>query len=209
MSKTFSWFRPFVVPLIMFAVAAVLTVPWSYLVVRAAYRRDILENAKSLAKRVEIQRKMTYALPDDPRAPGYKDREAYRQRQMVETLRGEIVTDPTVKSLVYYHIGYGTPPSGAPQPVMVSMLGIINNPASSFDPRDEKNRLNEEQIRELKQLGGPKQIQVGDMHQITVPLVRDGLMVGVTYMELSEAALSDQFWKKEGPLLGQVVGAEP
>ena len=49
MNKLWPWLRSWLAPLALVGLAMVLTVPWSYLVILAAYERDISENARSLA----------------------------------------------------------------------------------------------------------------------------------------------------------------
>ena len=46
MKKPLSWLRPWIVPTALVVLATLLTVPWSYLVLQAAYNRDVTENAR-------------------------------------------------------------------------------------------------------------------------------------------------------------------
>src|SRR5687768_12345837 len=42
-------------PIALVVLAVLLTVPWTYWVILAAYDRDVMQNAEMLARRVEVQ----------------------------------------------------------------------------------------------------------------------------------------------------------
>ena len=102
MTKRFtSWLRPWVVPALLVILASALTVPWSYFVILAAYNRDIEENARSLARRVELQRSFTYGDADAITDFMFPFREKAREQQMASALSTEIKSDPSVQTLVF------------------------------------------------------------------------------------------------------------
>ena len=101
MNKPFSWIRAWFVPIGLVLLAGLLTVPWSYFVLRAAYDRDVTENARSLAHRVEFQRDMTYADAGGTLDMVFPSRGEARKRQMASALTTEIgMTKPKRNSRV-------------------------------------------------------------------------------------------------------------
>ena len=90
-----------------------LTVPWSYFVLNAAYNRDVLENARSLARRVETQHAATYGSGPLPMDFLFPYRDALRKRQMSDALKAEISSEPSVQTLVFYSISYVKPEGAA------------------------------------------------------------------------------------------------
>jgi signal transduction histidine kinase len=200
-TKPFSWLRPWIVPVALVALAALLTVPWSYLVLKAAYDRDVLENARSLARRVELQRQITYADAESPLDVILPARERAREQQMKDALKTEIRSDPSVQTLVFYNILYEKPLTpGGSQPALAEFLAIVKRPNATIE------RLNREDILTLRDKG---MIHVkntdNQSQQFFVPWKKDGQVIGVTYIELSNDALSKDFWKKEAALLEQVI----
>jgi len=130
-NKPFSWLRAWFVPIGLVLLAGLLTVPWSYLVLRAAYDRDVTENARQLAHRVEIQRQMTYADAGGPLDLVFPLREEARKRQMAGALATEIGSDPSVQTLIFYNIIYqqNTAPN-PPTPALAEFLAIIKREGS-------------------------------------------------------------------------------
>jgi signal transduction histidine kinase len=193
-----SWLRPWLVPVALVILAIVLPVPWTLLVLRAAYKRDVRENAQSLARRVEYQRVMTFrAMRNvygsvDPWSFG----DEVIDQQMADSLRAELRSDPSVQSVVFYTVGYdeSTKP---PTPDRVRVIGILRS-VGSHEP------LKREQVEQLKK--GPIVNDKGATHEFYIPfMTKDGRVAGVTYVALSSERLWAEFWKKEVPLLKQVI----
>jgi signal transduction histidine kinase len=196
-----NWLRPWVVPAILVALAAALTIPWSLLVLRAAYDRDVTENARALARRVELQRTISYADADTPMGLFFPLREQAREQQMKDALSTEINSDPSVQTLVFYSILYERVPApGAPQPALVKFLAILRKPNSTIQ------QLSRDDVVALRD-GGLKRVSDArsQTQRFWIPWKRNNQVVGVTYLELSNKALRDEFWKKEWSLLVQVI----
>src|SRR5262249_45098459 len=159
--------------------------------------RDITENARALARRVELQRTLTYGDVEQPYDASL--REKLRERQMAEVLSNEIKSDPTVQSLAFYKLIYqGQADLDQPQQALVKFLAIVTKPNSVLDP------LTKEQVATLKSRG---LMRIDDKNtqsqKFFVPWNRNGQIIGITYVELSNEALSADFWKKELPLFRQ------
>jgi signal transduction histidine kinase len=199
--KTINWLRPWLVPVALVALAALLTVPWSLLVLKAAYDRDVTENAKALARRVELQHKISYADATGPMGIFFPALRETREQQMKDALSTEIRSDPTVQTLVFYSILYdrSADPKG-PQPALVEYLAILGKSNSTF------KQLTREDVLYLRSAGMKKIDNAANQtQQFFIPWNKDGRVQGVTYVELSNEALTKEFWKKEWGLFLQVV----
>jgi signal transduction histidine kinase len=199
-----SWLRPWVVPALLVFLASALTVPWSYFVLRAAYNRDVEENARALARRVEMQRTITYA--DAGGVPEFvmPFRENARRQRMVSALLAEVGSDPSVQTLIFYNITYERPTVAGQLPQAdVSHLAIVRKPESEIK---EVKSLSRADILALK---NKSLLRLDDRfnsnQHFFIPWKRDGEVIGVTYVELSKDALTADFWKKEASLLWQVM----
>jgi signal transduction histidine kinase len=200
-NKPFSWLRAWFVPIGLVLLAGLLTVPWSYLVLRAAYDRDVTDNARQLAHRVEIQREMTYADAGGPLDLVFPLREEARKRQMAGALATEIGSDPSVQTLIFYNILYQQNAAPhPPTPALAEYLAIIKREGSVVEKLsvDDVVTLRDKGMMHISQKGTQTQ-------QFFIPWKRDGQVVGITYVELSNAALAKDFWKKEAALLAQVI----
>jgi hypothetical protein len=195
------WIRSWLIPAALVLGAAMLTVPWSYFVLKAAYDRDVTENARALARRVEQQRTITYADAGGPIDFMFPLREKVREKQMGDALRTEINSDPSVQTLVFYNILYQrNPDPDPPTPAMAEVLAVIKQPDSTV------RKLSAQDVMALEKQGlvhiDEKRAQT---QQFYIPWKHDGRVIGITYVELSNAALSKDFWKKESALLFQVI----
>jgi signal transduction histidine kinase len=199
--ERFSWLRPWVVPALLVFLASALTIPWSYFVLRAAYNRDIEENARALARRVEFQRTMTYADAGSVQDLFFPFREEARKQKMASALLAEVGSDPSVQSLIFYNLDYERKPTPRDlPPALVTHLAIVRKPDS------EIKALSREHILALM---NSSLVRLDDRstenQHFFIPWKRDGVVIGVTYVELSKAALTAEFWKKEASLLWQVM----
>jgi signal transduction histidine kinase len=195
------WIRSWLIPAALVLGAALLTVPWSYFVLKAAYDRDVTDNARALARRVEQQRTITYADAGGPIDFMVPLREKVREQQMADALKTEIRSDPSVQTLVFYNIIYEQRPGPLPPaPALAEVLAVIKRPDSTITKLDG---------RDVVALGKQGMVHVNETRaqtqQFYIPWKRDGRVIGVTYVELSNAALSSEFWKKESALLFQVI----
>jgi signal transduction histidine kinase len=212
-NKPFSWLRPLAVPAVLVALAIVLTVPWSYLVLKAAYDRDVTENARALAHRVEIQRSFTLARPGDPL---FTLMEPARDKAMADVLRTEIKSDPSVQTLIFFSILYlETPIRGAPPSALIRPFIIrqhTTGPDEQSTTEEEElakasrriDRLTHDQLLTLRNQGIIR-IDEASSKIFLIPWVHEGKLQGATYVELSNDALSTDFWKKEWALFLQVI----
>lgn len=202
-------------PAVLVGLAIVLTVPWSYLVLKAAYDRDVTENARALAHRVEIQRSFTLARPGDPL---YTLMEPARDKAMADVLRTEIQSDPSVQTLIFFSILYletpirGVPPSALIRPFVIRKHTAGPEEKSATEESQEElnkasrriDRLTQDQLVTLRNQGIIR-IDEATTKIFLIPWIRDGKLQGTTYVELSNAALSADFWNKEWALFLQVV----
>jgi signal transduction histidine kinase len=164
----------------------------------------VLENARALARRVESQHAATYGSGTLPMDFLFPYRDALRKRQMSDALKTEIISDPSVQTLVFYSISYVRPEGGSdgdePEPVLERLLAIVR------DGQSVVPKLSGRDLQTLRQNG---MMKAGDSRERTqrffVPWESKGRVRGVTYVELSNAELRRDFWKKEARLLLQVV----
>src|SRR5439155_22798780 len=84
--------RGWLIPAALVATATLLTVPWSYWVIKAAYDRDVLDNAKSLARRVTLRVSLTPAFM------------RYVPAQASAALQTELASDQTVQLAAFYDL---------------------------------------------------------------------------------------------------------
>jgi signal transduction histidine kinase len=91
--------RGWLVPAALVATATLLTVPWSYWVIKAAYDRDVIENARALARRVELR---VLTQQNYSTAP----------QQASEALAQELIVDPTVQTAAFFDLRYPSQPVG-------------------------------------------------------------------------------------------------
>ena len=181
------------------AVAGALTVPWSYLVLRAAYDRDIAENAKSLARRVEqpVQIKVAQARARGINPWRLQPRQVIDE-ELFNALAVEMRADPAIRAAVFYFVQYDMGPDGQPgRPVEIAALAPVRGAQSSVPG------ITAEQIGQLTE--GPMEGKDDDAYRFLLPWKQDGRVRGATYVELSRDRISHDFWTKEGPLLKRVV----
>ncbi len=179
LNRAVSWLRPWLISGVVVLLAILLTVPWTYFVIQAAYDRDILQNATMLARRVEWQVAHTPSItllqqPD----------EAF------QALRAELIGDTSVQNVVFCDV------SSLPRYALFTIQRDKRVPAPQWS---------EQQIRTMMAAGIQRE-EDADSYNITVPWQRNGRVQGFTYVELSRATLRREFWEKEGPLLGRVMG---
>ena len=168
--------RGWMVPAALVVTATLLTAPWSYWVVKAAYDREVLDHAETLARRIEMRVEAAHIYSVN--APA----------QAEDVMGTELHLDPTVQTAVFFDIQYVRNPvgwtrPGAHKPAMF--------PAAEIRRRATSGILVE---------------QSGDLYIVSVPWVSDKKSTGFTYLEFSRAALSNMFWKKQGHLVLRVIG---
>src|SRR5947209_20217288 len=83
-----SWLRGRLIPVALVLLATALTVPWTIWVIRTAYERHVLENAKMLARRVELRVSL---VPSG----------AYSAQEAEKALQTELTSDVTVQMGVF------------------------------------------------------------------------------------------------------------
>lgn len=186
------------VPAILVGLAVVLTVPWSYLVLKAAYDRDVTDNARALARRVQQQRKATYADADNPFDRFFPLREVARRKQMVDTLSAEIRSDATVQTLIYYDVLFDKEPPTDPTTPVMNLFVVVRKRDSQIQP------LSVQDVMALKARGTARSNDENTL-RFWIPWIEDSKILGVTYIELSKSALATDFRKKEFTLLTQVI----
>jgi signal transduction histidine kinase len=169
-------FRGWLVPVALIVTATLLTVPWSYWVVKSVYDRDIFDNAVNLARRVQTRVRMA------PQNAG---------AQVVESLRTELATDNAVSVAAFYSVA---------NPIPQSIRWIRQADASRIIrptglSADELSRRADHTVIE----------QYGEFYTVSVPWKESDRTIGITYLELSRRELNDEFWRKEGSLVKRVV----
>jgi signal transduction histidine kinase len=169
-------FRSWLVPVALIVTATLLTVPWSYWVVKSVYDRDIFDNAVNLARRIQ------FSVKTAPQNAG---------AQVVESLRTELATDNAVSEAAFYSVVNPIPqfirwirPSDASRIIRPDGLST-----------DELSRRDDHILIE----------QYGEFYTVSVPWKENGRTIGITYLELSRRELNDEFWRKEGSLVKRVV----
>ena len=107
--------RGVLVTLSLIALAGLLTVPWSYLVIRAAYNRDIAENAKSLARRVEqsVVTRVAIAESRGLNTWGMRPGQGVSD-EVLNALGVEMSADPTIRAAVFFYVTYTVSSDGKP-----------------------------------------------------------------------------------------------
>ena len=217
-NKPLTLLTPFVVPAALVVAAALLTVPWSYLVLKAAYDRDVTENARALARRVEIQRSLTLSQPGMAIDLLFPLIEQARDKAMADALRSEIASDPSVQTLIFYNILYlQSPVRGAPPSALVKSF-IVRKHGSGPSDKDREQENQEEEARATERIDrltreqlitlrnqGIIRVDESSSKIFLIPWIHSGQLQGVTYVELSNAALSNDFWKREWGLFWQVI----
>lgn len=169
-------FRNWLIPAAFAITATLLTVPWSIWVIRAAYDRDIIDNARNIAKRVELRVAM------DPKNT---------IAQASDALAAEISTDPAVLTAVYFNFTSDNPLVPIGWTWRREEGGLkLHMPASELRRRALSGLLVE---------------QRSDRYVISMPARQQNRIVGVTYLELSRDAIYKMFWEKEGSLVKRVV----
>src|SRR5881394_2750173 len=83
--------RGWIIPAALVATATLLTVPWTYWVIKAVYDRDVLDGARTLARRVELRVLLT---PNYSSAP----------QQASEALATELTLDQTVQTAAFFDL---------------------------------------------------------------------------------------------------------
>jgi signal transduction histidine kinase len=86
--------RGWLAPMVFVAIAAALTIPWAYWVLRAAHQRDISEKADRLAERVKIQ--VAAASWEWPLARNWN-----HPQQLLKPLEAELLGDETVQAVAF------------------------------------------------------------------------------------------------------------
>lgn len=181
--------------------AAVLTVPWTILVLLAAYNRDVTENARSLARRVEQNLTVTLRTLNTRRAEWPFDFGPFTERpqdvldqRVIDTLRAEMRSDPTVETAVFYTVIYNER-ADPPRAEQMKYTAIV---------RSEKNPPPPElTLRDIELLSQTGMYQKDN--KFMIPWKMKGRVIAITYVELSRDTLWKEFWKKEGPLVWQVM----
>ena len=178
----------------------VLTVPWSYLVILAAYERDISENARSLAKRLEQPLVMKIARAEG-RGFNTWNLDPHLVTEDLDLARAIVVemsTDPSISTAAFYFVSYKIDANG--RPIEALDVGVLTPPSRA--PR-RGMIITAEQLNKLTE--GEIKGKDDDSYRFLLPWRVDGKVRAVTYLELSRASLTTEFWKKEGSLLTKVV----
>lgn len=201
MIKLFSWLRPWLAPVGLVFLALVLTVPWTILVLLAAYNRDVTENARSLARRVEQSLTQTIRTINARRAewpfdfgPFAESPQDVIDQRVIETLRTEMRSDPSVQTAVFYTVIYNERVK-PPQPEQMKYTAIVRTDKGTPPPE-----LTLSDIELLSRTG----LYQKD-NKFMIPWKSKERVIGITYVELSKDVLWKEFWKKEGPLVWQVM----
>ncbi len=200
MNDAWSWLRSWLAPLGLVGLALVLTVPWSYLVILAAYDRDISENARSVAKRLEQPLIMKIA-----RAEGMgfntwnlNPRLVTEDPDLARSIVVEMNADPSIQTAAFYFVSYEIDAKG--RPIEAKDVGVLTPPSRA--PR-KGIIITAEQLNKLTE--GEMKGKDDDSYRFLLPWRVDGKVRAVTFLELSRESLTNEFWKKEGSLLRKVI----
>jgi signal transduction histidine kinase len=91
--------RTWLIPILLILSATLLTVPWSYWVIKAAYDRDVLDNAQTLARRLELRLLLS---PNYGSAP----------QRALDVLSTELTLDLTVQTALFVDLRHPDNPVG-------------------------------------------------------------------------------------------------
>ena len=179
MKRAYSTFRRWLIPVVLIGAATLLAVPWSWWVIKQAYERDIIDNAQTLARRLELQLLASNV---------YASENPYRAlQQALDVLKTELDADPTVQTTMFFDLRIPGKPVGW------TRLRQLHDP--HFDINEVRRRAKSPMLID----------QLGEDYRITLPWLYDNQPLGVTYLEFSRTALSEQFWEKEGSLVRHVI----
>lgn len=176
MKRLLSFLRRWLVPAILVLVAAMLTIPWTFGVVLAAYERNINRDALNLANRVQIQ--LTAASSSWWFTNPQQILEPIKTQQMLEPLKTELLGDKTVQAVCVLDLARGT---GG----FVRINEEIPIPRS---PQEVDQMIGAEPTAYRKRFDWK---------------VNDQLR-GIIYVDLSRQRLWERFWQDEGPFLWRV-----
>ena len=175
--------RGWILPLAFIFIATLLAVPWSWWVVKQAYDRDILVNAQTLTRRLELRLNASGAY-DNVNA---NSNPLPALQQALNVLKIELDADSTVQTTMFFDLRIPN------RPVGWTRLTKLHDP--HFDVAEIRHRAISPILVDNS----------GEDYRITLPWVVEDQPRGVTYLEFSRAALAAQFWAKEGPLLKRVI----
>jgi len=194
--------RGVLVALGLVALAGLLTIPWSYLVIRAAYNRDIEENARALARRVEQSVVTRVAIAESRGLNTWVMRPGQGvYAEVLNALAVELRADPAIRAAVFFYVSYRIGSDGRPvSPDDVVAMAQVRQDASSLPvlTAERIGRLSEATLNV-----GPK--DGSGSYRFYLMWRVEGRVRGVTYLELSRDRISKDFWTKEGSLLTQVI----
>lgn len=92
MKRVLAFIRSWTVPAVLVGLAALLTVPWTFWVIAAAYERDVNEKAALIVKRVQIQ--LSTSWWNSP-------------QRVLDQLTGELLGDNTVQVVSFLYVRPG------------------------------------------------------------------------------------------------------
>ena len=108
------------IPAVLVATAILLTVPWSYWVIKAAFDRDVVDNASVLARRVELRMLLAAASSNGP-------------QQASDVLATELAVDQTVQTAAFFDL------RNPARPIGWTRLPGTREP--SFDTKEIRRRV--------------------------------------------------------------------
>lgn len=195
MRRILAFLRTWAVPALFVLLAALLTVPWTFWVVFAAYERDVNEKTQMLSQRVRVHLDTYEAYERDlnrqqlqftelaqrlgfrvaqPQGP------SFQSDRILDPLKAELLGDKTVQAVVFLDYGrqrggFVRLNEGIPIPRSMEDVGRMIN----ADPGSYRKSF---PLRSSK-----------------------GNVSGVVYIDLSRRELWNHFWEADGPLLWRVA----
>jgi len=189
-------FRGWLVPLGLLALAAIVIVPLTYGILRAAYDRDVDDNVRMLKRRVEVQL-------------GGIGPWAATPQDVVDTLRSEVLSDERVQGVCVFDFSRGAV-FPVHRPGVKVPLRVEDIDATLFaDPGSMRLRLPwtydlERLAAQLSRQQGRTVSPAEARQQLIKAGARADMLRGFIYLDLSQTRLQQHFWQRNGPLLKRV-----
>jgi len=216
--------RSLAAPLIVVVLAVVLTIPWTWIVLHRAYRKTIVDNAKGLARRIELQvwltprpippaqlqaaraiRDATHAAERIGRAFWIPMRRGNIDRQIevleqIQRAQERRVVQQMREALQAELLSDET----VRQVIFFDMAKFNTSFMLSRTPQFSVPGWTIEEVRQ-RATWGLQTWDLEDRYVIQVPWMQNDRVLGFTYIELSRDAITAQFWAREGELLKQTL----
>jgi hypothetical protein len=179
-SQSYLSWRTWIVPIILVGLAALLTFPWTFLVLQAAYQRDVEEKVDRLAQRVKIhlESPSNWITPPSFDPLRFESRSPLATKTVLDPLRAELLGDNSVRAVCFIDFRrqvWGALRSSDDVPIPQSL--------------DEVSRLIDADPNSYRK---------------SFKLENKNGLAGIIYLDLSIPKLKERFWIVEGPIIRKI-----